>query len=249
MGLVLQSVWAQFVWYSSDLKKQPIATLGSLLMPSWGFSSDLQNQSSLTETHRHCVLSIMREIVVRIMLKAPSKYSIVRNMSCIDPFIVAVNLDSCVKVQESTMDIGEQRQGQRNKWDGILQQYSDVFVHAIVPSKDTFTQFDPFDAGRRLDSLLRKHMNKPELSDLWCVVSQLLLLTHGQAIIERGCSVNKEMEVDNLCLEMFIAQRIVHDHIISVGDMMWWWWWWWWLMFYGHFCAQGRLNGPSDLQS
>ena len=25
-------------------------------------------------------------------------------------------------------------------------------------------------------------------------------------------------------------------------------WWWWWLMFYGHFCAHGRLNGPSDLQ-
>jgi len=24
--------------------------------------------------------------------------------------------------------------------------------------------------------------------------------------------------------------------------------WWWWLMFYGHFCAHGRLNGPSDLQ-
>jgi len=22
----------------------------------------------------------------------------------------------------------------------------------------------------------------------------------------------------------------------------------WWLMFYGHFCAHGRLNGPSDLQ-
>ena len=25
-------------------------------------------------------------------------------------------------------------------------------------------------------------------------------------------------------------------------------WWWWWLMFYSHFCAQGRLNGPSDFQ-
>ena len=22
----------------------------------------------------------------------------------------------------------------------------------------------------------------------------------------------------------------------------------WWLVFYGHFCAHGRLNGPSDLQ-
>jgi len=26
------------------------------------------------------------------------------------------------------------------------------------------------------------------------------------------------------------------------------WWWWRWLMFYSHFCAPGRLNGPSDLQ-
>ena len=25
-------------------------------------------------------------------------------------------------------------------------------------------------------------------------------------------------------------------------------WWWWWLMFYGHFCAHRRLNGPNDLQ-
>jgi len=24
--------------------------------------------------------------------------------------------------------------------------------------------------------------------------------------------------------------------------------WWWWLLFYGHFFARGRLNGPSDLQ-
>ena len=24
--------------------------------------------------------------------------------------------------------------------------------------------------------------------------------------------------------------------------------WWWWLMFYGHFCVHGRLNGPSDFQ-
>ena len=24
--------------------------------------------------------------------------------------------------------------------------------------------------------------------------------------------------------------------------------WWWWLMFCGHFCVHGRLNGPSDIQ-
>ena len=32
--------------------------------------------------------------------------------------------------------------------------------------------------------------------------------------------MNNQLEVDNLCQEMFIAQRFVHDHIIFVGVMM-----------------------------
>jgi len=52
-----------------------------------------------------------------------------------------------------------------NKCDGILQQFSGVVAHAILPNKDTFMQFGPFDAGQRLDLLLRKHMDKPEFSD------------------------------------------------------------------------------------
>jgi len=59
-----------------------------------------------------------------------------------------------------------------------------------------------------------------ELSDPWCVVSQLLLLTDGQTSIERGFSVNKQIDVNNLCQEVLIAHRIVHDHVISVGGTM-----------------------------
>ncbi|KAI0229042.1 hypothetical protein LSAT2_020518 [Lamellibrachia satsuma] len=47
----------------------------------------------------------------------------------------------------------------------------------------------------------------------------LLLLSHGQASIERGFYVNQQMEVDNLCENTFIAQRVVHDHIVSVGGI------------------------------
>ena len=37
------------------------------------------------------------------------------------------------------------------KRDGILQQFSDFFVHDVIPNKDAFTQFDPFDVVQRLD--------------------------------------------------------------------------------------------------
>ena len=55
---------------------------------------------------------------------------------------------------------------------------------------------------------------------LWPLVSQLLLLSHGQASVERGFSVNKQMERANLCEETFIAQRLVNDHVKAVGGVM-----------------------------
>ena len=46
-----------------------------------------------------------------------------------------------------------------------------------------------------------------------------MLLLLSQASIKRGFSVNQQMEVDNLCENTFIAQRVVHDHIVSVGGI------------------------------
>ena len=56
-------------------------------------------------------------------------------------------------------------------------------------------------------------MMKTEYSKLWEGVSQLLLLSHGQASVEHGFSINKQMERTNMCHETFIAERIVNDHL------------------------------------
>ena len=63
-------------------------------------------------------------------------------------------------------------------------------------------------------------MMKTEYSKLWEVVSQLVLLSHGQASVERGFSINKQMERTNMCHETFIAERIVNDHLRSVGGVL-----------------------------
>ena len=66
----------------------------------------------------------------------------------------------------------------------------------------------------------RCRLDRDEFDKLWIVVSQLLLLSHGQASVERGFSVNKQMERANLCEETFVAQRIVNDHVKAVGGVM-----------------------------
>mgnify|MGYP001602198842 CR=1 FL=1 len=61
---------------------------------------------------------------------------------------------------------------------------------------------------------------KPVYKELWQVVRGLLLLSHGQASVERGFSINREISVPNLQERSFVAQRIVVDHILSVGGVL-----------------------------
>ena len=67
---------------------------------------------------------------------------------------------------------------------------------------------DPYSADDRLDVFSRETMDKAAYGHLWKVVAQLLLLSHGQASVERGFSVNKQMEVTNLQEDTFVAQRL-----------------------------------------
>ena len=54
---------------------------------------------------------------------------------------------------------------------------------------------------------------------MWAVVKIILLLSHGQATVERGFSVNKEVESYNLREDTFSARRIICDHVNAVGDI------------------------------
>ena len=71
-----------------------------------------------------------------------------------------------------------------------------------------------------MDVLLFNTMaNNPSLCKLWTCVKSLLLLSHGQASVERGFSVNKQVELDNLTKDSFVAKRLICDHVTSAGGL------------------------------
>ncbi|KAK2144699.1 hypothetical protein LSH36_737g05010 [Paralvinella palmiformis] len=69
----------------------------------------------------------------------------------------------------------------------------------------------------RLDAFFYKKLHdKSELLARW-QFRLLLCLAHGQADVERGFSVNKDMLVENMKTETFVAQRMVYDSVSSLG--------------------------------
>ena len=52
------------------------------------------------------------------------------------------------------------------------------------------------------------------------VVKLLLVLSHGQASVERGFSVYKENEIENLKEQSLVAQRLICDHVKAVDGLL-----------------------------
>ena len=87
--------------------------------------------------------------------------------------------------------------------------------------KENKMMFDAYTPSVRLDDFLHPHMGHLEGSNLlWNIVKQLLCLSHGQASVERGFSINKNTVDDNLSETGLIVRRKVIDHISSVGGVM-----------------------------
>lgn len=102
--------------------------------------------------------------------------------------------------------------------DNVIYQSGQFLDYCSVESD--FEHFDPSKPTSRVYKLFYEHMagNKQPVQ-VWSVVKLLLLMSHGQATVGRGFSVNKEVAVENLKERSFIAQRIIRDHIESVGGL------------------------------
>lgn len=78
--------------------------------------------------------------------------------------------------------------------DGQVEKFSQFLEEIKSIGSDKFLQFSREE--NRVDVFLKEHMctKFPHLFD---IVKVLLVLSHGNASVERGFSVNKELEVEN----------------------------------------------------
>jgi len=73
-------------------------------------------------------------------------------------------------------------------------------------------------ADDRLDTF-RHSRGAADYPKAWSVCELALLLSHRQASVETGFSVNKELVVENQSEQTLAARRIIKDHIIHVNGV------------------------------
>ena len=73
----------------------------------------------------------------------------------------------------------------------------------------------------RLDQFFYKLLaSETAYSSLWCVLKQVLLLSHGQGSVERGFSINKELEDPSLAEDTLVSMRHIIDFVRSKGVLV-----------------------------
>ncbi|XP_046694016.1 uncharacterized protein LOC124378393 [Silurus meridionalis] len=146
------------------------------------------------EFRRECMQGLC-SIIRKVQDKSPLKYLTVRQMVCLDPSVMYRDL-----TDTSAGDV-------------ILQHF-DSFL-SLESRSEAFLSFPPM--RKRLDIFLRSAMEP--YPELWGFCKKLPILSHGQATAERGFSINKEVESDNIKEDTVVTRRLVCDYITQHGGV------------------------------
>ncbi|KAL8603538.1 hypothetical protein ACOMHN_052767 [Nucella lapillus] len=163
-------------------------------------------------------------LVHKLLLKAPIKFPLVRSIGFLDPRLMAQKSEKANNTKKLTQTLNIMTSESRVKdyvCDQVLSQF-DRFLNSVLSDHSLqFSSFDPNSENSRVDVLLHSHLaGKKMFADLWSVVQDLLLLSHGQATVERGFSINKETTADNLSQIGLIARRQIIDHTRLAGGVL-----------------------------
>ncbi|KAF4097691.1 hypothetical protein G5714_021699 [Onychostoma macrolepis] len=157
-------------------------------------------------------------VVKKLQEKSPLKFPVVRAIACLDPTSMHRDPEWCLTKMKTTVQKflqDSQLAGGISAGDVIVQQFESFLT--VEARDECFLSFQPLQ--QRIDVFLHSALSKsyPELSK-FC--QSLLILSHGQATVERGFSVNKQVETCNILEESMEALRLICDKISACGGAL-----------------------------
>ncbi|CAN7984064.1 unnamed protein product [Ixodes hexagonus] len=170
-------------------------------------------QLRLLKFKKDCV-SFVKVCSRKVMERSPLKHKLTRGASCLDPAF-ALSPEAGRKRLTLALEVLSEDQWLTGlQAERTYRSYTKICSLGLAQEK--LKGFDRKE--QRLDVLwldLCSHDHKELLS----FIKIILCLSHGNAAVERGFSVNRECIVENLKEESLIAQRVVHDAVLAAGGV------------------------------
>ena len=169
--------------------------------------SQLQIRSFFSECR-----TFLKAATAKILERCPLKYQLVRSLSALDPRHMALQPDDATRKFERLLaKLLMCRQFKADECDGAKRQFDVLLAEVQKYHKE---EFEAYTTCQRLDKFFFKVLaEKPHYNVLWKVVKLVLVLSHGQAGIERGFSENKDILSCNMGEDTVKAYRTVYDGV------------------------------------
>ena len=159
------------------------------------------------------------QLLEKMLEKCLASYFLDRHLSCLNPVKIALNKEACsAKFKKVLRFLVNAERVTEEEYDTLLQQFAMFLDRIPVFGSERFANFQS--AEDRVCTLFCECMANESYKSLFSDVKVILILSHEQAAVERAFSVNKELEVENLKEHTLVAQRIVCDHVNSVGGVL-----------------------------
>ena len=172
--------------------------------------SDLQ----AFEFKKDCI-TMLASTVAKIQERSPLKYSLARNLVCLDPWKMVSTLEEDVKMFQAVLQkLIHSGWKISSQGDSILSQFRRFVSDARKHHQEQFSLYKH--NYTRLDSLCDTLSKDEKFKELWSTLQILLTLSHSQAAVERGFSVNKEVLAPNMQEMNLKAIRLVHSSGVSL---------------------------------
>lgn len=159
----------------------------------------------------------MQSLAKKIIERSPLKYKLVKAIGCLAPARMYADSDKCKEEMKTCLSVLlDNHHVTKVRVERASHQFSSFLRDAKKYHKKELKDFDM--KKNRLDHLLRDLMGSDgDYADIWECVKILLIFSHGNAFVESGFSINKDMLVENQREASLVALRRVHDYISYHG--------------------------------
>jgi len=174
-------------------------------------ASDLQKMEVQTGCRQFLVSAVKK-----MFERSPLKYGATRAVSCLNPVTIFYNRTvSESRMSDLLLQLHLLERITSEVADSAKFQFTALCQEAQTVYK---SKFEMFDRQQRLDTFFSDILaGNEKTKDLWTVVKIVLIISHGNASVEGGFSINKELLIENMHEETIVSQRVVFDAIGCAG--------------------------------
>ena len=175
------------------------------------------NELAVLTFKTECV-QLLSAMTAKLIEMCPLKYPLVTYLSSLNPpKMISSASDVTAKFEKILQILMNGNWRSAGECDELLSKYKVFLVQMKQDHAVDFRDFTP--DSRRLDTFLGNYMQDHiQFAKLWDIFKMLLTILHGQASVERGYSVNKDMLIENLHEKTGVALHTVHDSISTLED-------------------------------